>query len=414
MTTASRLLLRLAILLLMSAITMGWAPTPAGADGQSWAIVPSPNYGSGDNYLYSVACVSTSDCTAVGYYDNGTQNATLILHWDGATWAQVASPTIGNYTNILNGVTCVSASDCTAVGNAYTGVGNETLIVHWDGTSWTRVNSPNVYNNDGLSDVSCVSANDCTAVGQSYDGAMSRYATLILHWNGLSWTRMNSPTIGAYNNFLNSISCVAASDCTAVGYRQDSRYITMVMRWDGSTWSEVASPNVGSGHNFLSSVACVSSTNCTATGYEFEQGHAVSMVFTWDGSTWSPVAIPTISTSANALYALDCVSATSCTAAGYFTDGNGTSVTLILRWDGTSWTQVTSPNVASTDNTLVSIDCVSPSECTAIGDFVDSNAQGRYATLIERSIDPNPPLPPTTSTTTTTTPTEPVVPTFTG
>ena len=117
MTTSSRLLLRLAILLLMSAITMGWAPTPAGADGQSWAIVPSPNYGSGDNYLYSVACVSSTNCTATGYeYEQG-HGVSMVFTWDGTNWTQVTSPNVASTDNTLVSIDCVSPSECTAIGS---------------------------------------------------------------------------------------------------------------------------------------------------------------------------------------------------------------------------------------------------------------------------------------------------------
>ncbi|MEX1217181.1 MAG: hypothetical protein WEA11_01520, partial [Acidimicrobiales bacterium] len=32
-----------------------------------------------NNFLYSVSCVSASDCTAVGFYFDGTRGATLVL-----------------------------------------------------------------------------------------------------------------------------------------------------------------------------------------------------------------------------------------------------------------------------------------------------------------------------------------------
>ena len=37
-------------------------------NGTSWAIVPSPNMGTGNNHLNGVAAVSASDVWAVGYY----------------------------------------------------------------------------------------------------------------------------------------------------------------------------------------------------------------------------------------------------------------------------------------------------------------------------------------------------------
>jgi hypothetical protein len=68
--------------------------------------------------------------------------------------------------NGFNGVTCLSASNCWAVGT-YKGDAYQTLIEHWDGTSWTIVDSPNtdVTHDNILNGVTCTSASECWAVG---------------------------------------------------------------------------------------------------------------------------------------------------------------------------------------------------------------------------------------------------------
>ena len=113
----------------MLTLTLLLVPSTAGADGQSWSTVASPNTGASTNALNSVSCVSVSDCTAVGYYDDGARLATLILHWDGSAWATVSSPNSGASTNVLNSVACVSASDCTAVGFYDDGTRDATLAL---------------------------------------------------------------------------------------------------------------------------------------------------------------------------------------------------------------------------------------------------------------------------------------------
>src|SRR4051812_26000990 len=71
------------------------APAPARAEGlggltpsptctPDWQQVSSPNVGSGNNYLYSVAAVAANDIWAVGYYTTTTNlQQTLTVHWDG-------------------------------------------------------------------------------------------------------------------------------------------------------------------------------------------------------------------------------------------------------------------------------------------------------------------------------------------
>jgi hypothetical protein len=44
----------------------------------------------------------------------------------------------------------------------------------------------------------------------------------------------------------------------------------------------------------------------------------------------------------------------------------GASHTLILRWDGTRWSQVPSPNLSSY-NYLLGVDAVSPADAWAVG-----------------------------------------------
>ena len=67
--------------------------------------------------------------------------------------------------------------------------------------TWAKVTSPT---SNELDSVFCVSASDCWAVG---------LAGVIIHGNGVSWAKVTSPT----SNELDSVSCVSASDCWAVG-----------------------------------------------------------------------------------------------------------------------------------------------------------------------------------------------------
>jgi len=103
-------------------------------DGTVWSIVPSPNAGTGSNDLFSVSCVSTSDCVAVGNTFNGSALETLVMVWDGTVWSIVPSPNAGTGSNELQSVSCVSVSECVAVG--YSDTGNnvfETLVLSLTG-----------------------------------------------------------------------------------------------------------------------------------------------------------------------------------------------------------------------------------------------------------------------------------------
>ena len=179
------------------------------------------------NFLSGVTCISTADCWAVGYAATGSAQ-TLIEHWDGTWWGIVTPPTqLWHLNNGLYAVTCVSASDCWAVGDHYSsGNGTQTLIEHWDGTSWAIVASPNALTAQNfLSGVTCISASECWAVGYSSDPTSGVDQTLIERWDGTSWTIVISPNaLAAQQNILQSVTCVSASECWAVGYAGSINY----------------------------------------------------------------------------------------------------------------------------------------------------------------------------------------------
>src|SRR5439155_21540794 len=77
-------------------------------NGMSWSRVSSPNVGSKNSYLDSMAVVSASNIWAVGYYEsnNRTGFQPLIEHWNGTRWSIVQSPSpAGSIDNELDAVT---------------------------------------------------------------------------------------------------------------------------------------------------------------------------------------------------------------------------------------------------------------------------------------------------------------------
>jgi hypothetical protein len=115
------------------------------------------------------------------------------------------------------------------VGSTDTG----TLILHWDGTSWTRVPSPGRTSQDALNGVSVLSASDAWSAGSMTTG------TLVSHWNGTSWTQVPSQGPGTSAGVLNGVSALSHSDAWAAGYFSTSsgQAKTLVLHWNGATWT---------------------------------------------------------------------------------------------------------------------------------------------------------------------------------
>ena len=304
-------------------------------DGTAWSIVTTPNAStSQENFLYGVACTGTSDCWAVGTsVVSGFGADTLAEHWNGSAWSIITTPNPSpGHGNQLLGVACVSASDCWAVGvNDFPGA-NVTLAEHWNGSAWSIVTTPNPSPSlDNLSAVACTGTSDCWAVGFASAGLLVN--TLAEHWNGSTWSIVTTPNPSPNFTTLDGVACVSSSDCWAVG-ESGSYTSTLAEQWNGISWSIVTTPNasslgVAAQNNLLTGVTCAGPSDCWAVG-DASTGSGGSMqtlAEQWNGSDWSIVTTPNPSASQNDLNAVACTSAANCWAVG-FASGSVANQTL--------------------------------------------------------------------------------------
>jgi erythromycin esterase-like protein len=242
-------------------------------DGHAWTQVTSPSPGGTDNELFGVRAVSGTDAWAVGYdVTSGSTDQTLILHWDGTAWTQVASPSPGTAGTVLEAVAATSSTDAWAVGSSFTADTEKTLTLHWNGHKWAQVASPNRGTDDELFAVRGTSSSDTWAVGVSVIGGVDQ--TLALHWNGSTWTRVATPDPGGsgVSSDLVGVAGTAANDTWAVGSTGPSgsakaitRDATLILHWDGSHWTQVPSPGPEISSD-LFAVAASSTGNIWAVG----------------------------------------------------------------------------------------------------------------------------------------------------
>ncbi|HWD54594.1 MAG TPA: hypothetical protein VG346_05705 [Acidimicrobiales bacterium] len=325
---------------------------------------------------------------AVGSYEGSTTQLTLTEMWNGSTWSIVPSPN-GSTTNVnsLTGISCTSASWCIATGAYSDGSVEHTLAESWDGHSWTVMATVDPSTASGsrsqsLGGVVCFSATDCTAVG-SYTVGVNTAQTLVEQWNGTAWLVVPSPNAGAGNNYLGNLSCLLPTSCMAVGAANG---LPLFESWNGSTWSIVPNPNPSpSLGDALNDVTCTNRSFCVAVGDQ----HAASMSYPsliemWNGTSWAIVPSPSMpSSDENILEGVACTDPTNCVATGHWSDANDTTdQTFIERWDGTSWSIVSSPNTSSTlQNDLSGVTCSAGTQCITVGDA--STLAGPSQTLIE-------------------------------
>jgi hypothetical protein len=264
-------------------------------NGTRWAkvAVPSPGAPPIADVLSGVSADSPDDAWAIGSVNGGGQDGDLVLHWNGTAWTRVP---IRQARDNLLAVTALSPSDVWAVGG-FTDPkgGGGVLVLHWNGTSWARIATPRI--GGSLDAVTAVSPRDAWAVG-SCCGSFGTGKTVVLHWNGTAWTRQASPNPSTKAavpiNELNGVSGLSATNAWAVGdyghVAQGGRlalFKPLVLHWNGVSWTKVASPFFGPA-SALNSVAALSPTDAWAVGgLSPANGPATTLILHWNGTAWT-------------------------------------------------------------------------------------------------------------------------------
>ncbi|MFZ0668208.1 MAG: hypothetical protein WAM97_20845, partial [Acidimicrobiales bacterium] len=119
---------------------------------------------------------------------------------------------------------------------------------------------------------------------------------------------------------LTGVSCSNASFCEAVGRMgSDAGVFTVIDRWNGTEWTEPGNGAVRSAQ--LSGVSCVNQTTCVAVGYS-EVNVDQTLIESWDGTAWSQTSSPDDGTGDNELEGVSCSHAPDCVAVGEFLNGS--------------------------------------------------------------------------------------------
>jgi hypothetical protein len=380
---------------LLSAV--GAASASAATCGTSWSAAdqpPNPGGPSRPNILNGVAVLSASNAWAVGLYSSAMADRTLIVHWNGTAWQAVPSPNPGGPSreNFLNGAAAVSAHDIWAVGSYDNGTTDRTLIEHWNGAVWKVVPSPNLGGPSGeniLAGVAATSPGNAWAVGKYSDG--TAFQTLLEHWNGTTWKIVPSPNPGgdSVNNALTGVTAASAGDAWTVGYyfKPGAAYRTMILHWNGSIWKLVASPNAGpSGDdNFLYAAATSASGDAWAVGEVSDGTAARTLTEHRTGAAWTVVASPdplTGATDIDTLAGATATSASNAWAVGTYTHG-APGKTLIAAWNGGSWKLVPSPSPGGRDgeSSLLAVAASGACNAWAVGTYMKAAGAARTLAL---------------------------------
>ncbi|MGN6168212.1 MAG: hypothetical protein ACTHQQ_08580, partial [Solirubrobacteraceae bacterium] len=292
------------------------------------------------------SCAAVGDCSAVGFYRDGSgADQGLLLTETAGTWATgVKAPLSHPGVNpqvVLRSVSCSSAGNCSAVGTYVDSFNNsQGLLLTQSAGAWTGVDAALPTNagtqtgsvNFSVNSVSCASPGNCTAAGQYTDKFGHSQGLLLTESSGTWATGVEAPLpANAAANpmvILNSVSCASVGNCTAVGHYFDTAGHSqgLLLTETAGVWVgvEAALPaNAGTVTNVvLSSVSCASAGNCAAAGqYQDNLGHRQGLLLTESSGTWAtgleamlPANAPT--TPNAEVNSVSCASAGNCAAGG--------------------------------------------------------------------------------------------------
>jgi hypothetical protein len=248
---------------------------------------------SGDTSLTAGSAVSAKDAWAVGSVgqSNGDYSTfqPLILQWNGKVWSSVTStgiPDSALYGTTLSGV-AASASAVWVSAQAPTGSSTVPFgIYRLSGSSWVSEPTP-----AGLSYSKVISGPD----GQVW--AIGNTANALARWTGTAWrvyrTGLKAP-VGTSG--ITGLGFEGSKDGWAVGY---AGKLPLVLRWNGTTWGKAPAPALPKGYSDggLASVLVTSSAGVWAAGsYKVDTAnggwHYDNWLVRWNGSSWANVTLP--------------------------------------------------------------------------------------------------------------------------
>ena len=244
-------------------------------------------------------------------------------------------------------------------------------------TAWTIVPTPNRgnYSNE-LFGAAALSSSSAWAVGSSYDVNLAAPRTLVQRWNGTAWSNVTSPNATSFYNELRDVDATSATDAWAVGYANGSSGVngaprnTLAMRWNGTAWSIVATPQPGTQSRELYGVKALSASDAWAVGWYYETSFTVEpLALHWNGSAWSQVTTPGPGTRGSSFTAVSGTAPNDVWAVGYYndtTDTHGLTHPLAMHYDGATWVNTPMPQTAA-GGYLRSVTAVAANDVWAVG-----------------------------------------------
>jgi hypothetical protein len=217
--------------------------------GGRWYVVPTP--ASGASFLMGVAVTSRNAVWASGWGGTNSDPAdTLLLRWNGTNWIYTASP-LDKETDTTYGLAAGPGGAVWAVGDHFIGARKlSSVAIRWNGEHWVKA-PVSVAEYSSLQSVAFVPGGIQWAVGSWWPKNQQTVIigrALITRWTGTAWVQVATPSVNDPGNQFSSarlygISGTSAASAWAVGAASNGLsgsgaiFKTVILRWNGKTWS---------------------------------------------------------------------------------------------------------------------------------------------------------------------------------
>jgi cytochrome c551/c552 len=353
----------------------------------------------------SVSCGSAGNCSAGGYYTDGSGAVQAFVAGEiSGTWGIAKEVPGSGALNqdggaVILSVSCASAGNCSAGGDYADGSGHHQAMVAGEtsGTWGTAKEVPgtaalNTGGNSAVISLSCASAGNCSAGGYYTDSSKHQQVFVAGETGGIWGTAKEIPGTAALNAgdaYLNSVSCGAAGNRSAGGYyTYHGRLQAFVAGETGGIWGTAKEvPGTAalnkSGDAQITAMSCASAGSCSAGGF-YTDGSFAEQVFvvgetsgTWGTAGEVPGTAALNQAGAADLQSVSCASAGNCSAGGGYEASVGVGEAYVVSEISGTWRSAEEvPGSAALNKgasaQVNSVSCASAGACSAGGSYLDS------------------------------------------
>jgi hypothetical protein len=262
--------------------------------GGRWSGIPSPNPGTGGNWLTDIALSGRNAAWAVGasFNEGHPRKQPLVVHWDGDRWTMGRLPDLFGLDAELFAVSVNRPDDVWAVGRRCAGgcapvLRSRPLVLHFNGNRWRVAPPPQP---DGwawaLSGVAALGPAEVLASGWVQATPHASTRPLLVRWDGRGWRRIAVQHPGNQAELFD-VEGVPGGGAWVVGTYgsgDPSQYRTLALRRREGTWRRVSSPNGAGRASWLTSVATADAGHAWAAG----PSTGGRLALRWVSGSWRP------------------------------------------------------------------------------------------------------------------------------